>query len=226
MTHPFDALLNEFAFAVRHFVPTIPPAIKEEAEGILEQLKANPQATESDIKEVFHAIGLKEYPHRHAYQELTQGVAKDELIQLVLEHVDEFVRSVIKPHLDAGVSLEELVKSDLLEKELTVEQRYQIEDGILLANRKIADKLKSTHGTDEKSYERLVEKWQNRAQEIQQAIDTLESLVVEADAGQRDEINSTVARFREGFILTEPDPELEEVQKEIEYWNETLHSEE
>ncbi len=226
MTHPFNALLNEFAFAVRHLVPTIPAEVKEEAGEILERLKANASAKESEIKEAFYDIGLKEYPHRHAYQELTQGVAKDELINLVLEHVNAFVRSVIKPHLDTGVSLEALVKSDLLEKALTVEQRYQIEDGILLANRKIADKLQVTHGTEEKKYELLVETWKQQAKKIQEAIDTLASLVVEADAGQREEIQSTVARFREGFILTEPDPELEEVQKEIEYWNETLHSEE
>lgn len=220
--HPYEALLNEFAFAVRHFVPTLPESIKQEAEATLERLKADPSMTEEQIKQAFYEIGVQEYPHRHAYQELTQGAAREELKAMVLEHVDETVRGVIKPYLDSGVALDELVKSDLFESQLTPEERYQVEDGILLANRKMADKLKKQVSAQEQTYDALVEKWTAHAREIQKAIDALESLSPQGDENQRLEIANKAERYREGFLLTEPDPELEEVKKEIEYWQETF----
>ncbi len=222
MTHPYDALLNEFAFAIKHFVPTIPDALRQQAQATLERFKSDPSMTEEQIKQAFFDIGVQEYPHRHAYKELTEGTAKEELKAMVLEHLDENVRSVVKPYLDSGVALEELVKSDLFESQLTPEQRYQVEDGILLANKKMAEKLKQQVSAQEQTYEALVDKWTAHAQEIVKAIDALEALAPQGDENQRAEIRNKAERYREGFLVTEPDPELEEVKKEIEYWQETF----
>lgn len=222
MPHPHQSLLSEFAFAIRHFVPTLPEEIKHDAQTILDQLMADPQADEAQIVRAFYEVGVKEYPYRRAYQELTQGQAGAHLKALVLEHVDETVRAIIKPHLDAGVGLEELFKSDLFEKQLTPAQRYQVEDGILVSSSKLADQLKDQVGAEEASYEKLVEKWKKHASEIQKAIDELESLTAQADENQGHEITNKVSRYREGFLVTEPDPELEEVKKEMEYWKETF----
>ncbi len=220
--HPFNSLLNEYSFAVRHFVPTLPKEIKQEGKDVLERLESDMQADEAQIKKAFYEIGVKEFPYRRAYQELTQGKAAPHLKVMVLEHVDETVRAVIKPYLDSGVGLEELTKSDLFEKQLTPEQRYQVEDGILVASSKLAEMLKDQVSVEEASYELLVEKWTKRAQEIQKAIDELEALASSGDENQRAEIKGKVARYREGFLITEMDPELEEVKKEIEYWKETF----
>lgn len=220
--HPLQSLLNEFAIAIRHFAPTLPKEIKQGAQETLDQLSADPEIDEAAIRRAFYEIGVKEFPYRRAYQELTQGRAAAHLKAMVIEHVDENVRAVIKPYLDSGVGLEELVKSDLFEKQLTPEQRYQVEDGILVASSKLADALKGEVSTEEASYELMVEKWKKRASEIQAAIDELEALASKGDENQRAEILGKVVRYREGFIITEPDPELEEVKKEIEYWKETF----
>lgn len=220
--HPLQSLLNEFAIAIRHFVPTLPKEIKQEAQETLDRLSANPETDEAAIRQAFYEIGVKEFPYRRAYQELTQGKAAAHLKAMVIEHVDEAVRGVIKPYLDSGVGLEELVKSDLFEKQLTPEQRYQMEDGILVASSKLAEMLKGQVSAEEASYELMVEKWKKRAVEIQAAIDELEALASKGDENQRAEILGKVARYREGFIITEPDPELGEVKKEIEYWKETF----
>ncbi|MBI5369790.1 hypothetical protein HZA85_01170 [Candidatus Uhrbacteria bacterium] len=226
MIHSFQLLLDEFAIAIRHFVPTLPKEIKAQATDVLEKLKADPEADEARIKRAFYEIGVLEYPYRRAYQELTSGKANERLKALVLEHVDETVRGVIKPYLDSGVGLEELVKSDLFESQLTPEQRYQVEDGILVASSKLADALKGEVSEDEASYERLVAKWKAQAGDIQKAVDELEALASQGDENQQAEIKGKVARYREGFLITEPDPDLGEVKKEIEYWQETFHPEE
>lgn len=215
-------MLNEFQYAIKHFVPTLPALIKEEAQRIHDDLAKNEAIDEAAIKQTFYQVGAKEYPYRRAYEELTHSSAEAQMKQMVLDHVDETVRAVIQPHLDAGVSLEELVSSDLFTEQLDPKQRYQVEDGILVAKDKLAEKLKARVDQNSGEYEALVQKWRKHAEEIQRAIDDLEKLAAGGDENQKAEIQNKAARFREGFLVTEPDPNLEEVKKEIEYWQDTF----
>lgn len=219
-------MLDEFQFAIKHFVPTLPASIKEEAQRIHENLSGKDSLDEAAIKHAFYTIGIKEYPYRRAYEELTSSTAEEMLTKMVLEHVDETVRGVIKPHLDEGVSLEALVSSDLFTEALDAKQRYQVEDGILVAKDKLAEILKNRVGERAEQYQALVDKWTQEAGKIQTAIDELEQFAQGGDENQQAEIKGKVARFREGFLITEIDPELEIVKKEIEYWKETFAQEE
>ena len=225
MAHPHQSMLDEFDFAIKHFVPTLPEEIKQEAEATLAQLAANHEADELIMRRAFYDVGVREYPHRHAYKELTESSAGLEMKQMVMEHVDEAVRVVIKPHLDSGVSLEELVRSEVFEKELDAKQRYQVEDGILVAQSKLADALQENVSEHGDRYKQLLEQWTATAKKIEEAINELEKFAAGGDENQQAEIKNKVQRFREGFLVTEQDPELEEVQKEIEYWTETFAEE-
>jgi hypothetical protein len=226
MSHPHQSMLDEFEFAIKHFVPTIAEELQSEAKTLLDELQKNESLDDKAIQKVFYEIGVKEYPHRRAYNELTQSSAKAKMQSMVIEHVDETVRSVIKPHLDSGVSLEELVSSKLFTEELDAKQRYQVEDGILVAKDKLVEVLKKEAGSDAQAYKALVEKWQKAATQIDEAIGELEKLAQGGDESQQSEIKGKVARFREGFLVTEQDPELEEIKKEIEYWTNTFAEEE
>ncbi len=226
MSHPHQSMLEEFQFAIKHFVPTLPLPIKEEAQRIHDDLSGNEAVDEAAIKHAFYTIGIKEYPYRHAYQELTSSTAEETLNKMVLDHVDESVRGVIKPHLDVGVSLDELVSSDLFTEALDAKQRYQVEDGILVAKDKLAEILKTRVGEQAQQYQVLVDKWTQEAGKIQEAIDELEVLAQGGDENQQAEMKNKVARFREGFLITETDPELEIVKKEVEYWKDTFAEEE
>ncbi|MBI4592421.1 hypothetical protein HY733_03175 [Candidatus Uhrbacteria bacterium] len=225
MPHPHQSMLDEFQYAIKHFVPTLPAVIKAEAQRLHDDLSKNDALDEAAIKQAFYTIGIKEYPYRRAYQELTSSSAEEMLKRMVLEHVDETVRGVIKPHIDAGVSLEELVSSDLFTESLDAKQRYQVEDGILVAKDKLAEMLKSRVGEQAEQYQALVDKWTHEAGKIQEAIDELQQLAQGGDEIQQAEIKNKAERFREGFLVTEPDPELEIVKKEIEYWKDTFAQE-
>lgn len=223
MIHPHQAFLDELAFAIRHFVPTLPKEIKDEAEIELEKMKSNPEVDEKTISEAFHDIGVREYPYRRAYIELIHGKAEDEMNALVLEHVEPNVREIIKPHLDSGVSLDELIASEMFFTQLTPEQQYQIEDGILVARSKLADQLKEHVTAESEIYRQLIEKWKIETEKIREAIARLEALASDSDENQKREILNKAARYREGFLITERDPDLKEIEKEIEYWQETFH---
>lgn len=226
MPHPHQSALDEFQFAIRHFVPTLPKEIKEEAQQLHDSLLADESADEAMLRDVFFKIGVKEYSYRKAYEELTHSSAEAQMKAMVLEHVDETVRAVIKPHLDAGVSLDELFSSEIFETQLDAKQRYQVEDGILVSANKLAEKLKTEVGGQADTYHKLVEKWQGHAQAIEKAIADLEVLAQGGKENQQAEIKDKAARFREGFLVTEIDPQLEDVKKEIEYWRETFAQEE
>jgi len=226
MSHPHQSMLDEFQFAIKHFAPTVPEAVKAEAQKVHDDIAGNESVDEVAVKKAFYTIGIKEYPYRRAYEELTHSSAEAQMKSMVLEHVDETVRSVIKPHLDEGVSLEELVSSKIFSEQLDAKQRYQVEDGILVAKDKLAETLKAQVGEQSDHYKALVDKWSSEAGKIQEALVTLEKLAQGGDENQQAEIKGKVARLREGFLVTEPDPQLEEVQKEIDYWTETFAEEE
>jgi hypothetical protein len=226
MSHPHQSMLDEFAFAIKHFVPTLPEEVKDEATSILETLSQNPEADEPVIRKAFYEIGVKEYPHRHAYEELTTTSAADQMKKMILAHVDDAVRDVIKPHLDAGVGLNELVRSDVFEADLSAEQRYQVEDGILVAKSKLADSLKEEVSDNAEIYQSLLKKWQEHTEEIQIKLEELEKYAEGGTETQQEEIKNKTGRYREGFIVTENDPDLEEIKKEIEYWQDLFANEE
>ncbi|MBI2474893.1 hypothetical protein HYV69_00485 [Candidatus Uhrbacteria bacterium] len=223
MTHPFQSLLDEFAYAIKHFVPTLPKEIKQETQEVLKRLQADSNADESTIRKAFHDVGVKEYPYRRAYIELTHGLAEDEMNAMVLEHVEPNVRMVIKPHLDSGVSLDELIQSDIFIEQLTPEQRYQVEDGIMVARSKLADSLKEHVSAESEEYARLVGKWKDQSIKIDKAISDLKLLASEGNENQKREIQEKADAYSEGFLITERDPELSAIQKEIEYWQEVIH---
>lgn len=226
MPHPHKSMLDEFQYAIDHFVSTLPSEVKTEAQRIHDNLSANKDLDEDAIKKAFHDIGVKEYPHRKAYNDLTMTTAGERMNELVVEHVEDNVKQVIKPLLDSGVSLNELTASEIFEEKLTPKQRYQIEDGILVAKSKLADELKGKISEHTDEYKALLEKWQANVKEIESAITKLEGLAVHGTADQKKEITDKAGRYREGFLVTERDPEIGEIKKEIEYWEDTFKEEE
>lgn len=224
MIHPFQSFLDEYALAIQNLAPTVPDEVKQEAERMLSELKKNPDTTEEEIRKALILTGLAEYPHRRAYKELAGTRATEAEKRLVLEHVDATVREKIQPHLDAGVPLEVLVRSDLFEKELTAEQRYQVEDAILDAKDHVKEEMEKSMETGSPEYQVALKKWEGVRDAISKKIDELEAMESK-DPKWKDEIAEKVKFFREGFSVTEPDPELETVEKEIEYWRGTFGEE-
>jgi hypothetical protein len=226
MSHPHKSMLDEFQYAIDHFVSTLPDEVKMEADKLLKDLSSNQTADEDAIKKAFHDIGVKEYPHRKAYQELTLSSAGDRINDLVIEHIEDDVKKVVKPLLDSGVSLNELTSSEMFEKKLTPEQRYQIEDGIMVAKSKLADELDGKISEHSDEYQVLLKKWQGEVGELEAAIKKLEGLAAQGKGDQKQEILDKAKRYKQGFLLTERDPELGELKKEIEYWEDSFKEDE
>ena len=217
MSHPFQSFLDEYALAIQHLALTVPESVKKEAEETLAKLCKDENATEEEIRQALIKTGLAEYPHRHAFKDVAGARSEAAEKRLILDHVDETVRTKIQPHLDAGVPVETLVRSDLFEKELTADQRYQVEDAILDAKDHVKEEMEKGVEVSGSEYQAALRKWEAVRDAVAKKIDELEALASK-DAKWKEEIAEKVKSFREGFSVTEPDPEPETVEKEIEYW--------
>ncbi len=224
MSHIFQSHLDEYQFAINHLAPTVPAEIKERAQRMHDDLLSNPEATEDEIDAAMAQTGLAEYPHRHAFQELTAGGVEARRVEIVLEHVEPEVAEKVKKMVDSGVGMAELVDSSLFETDFTPEERHQVEDALLDADIHIREEFGKDAAADEKKYAALLKKWEKTRDAIAAKIDELDALK-NKDEKWHDDIVEKVSRFREGFLVTEPDPTLEEVEKEIEYWKGTMGEE-
>ncbi len=224
MNHPNQAILDEFQFAVNHMAPTVPADVKARAQASHDALLVNPATTEREVEAAMYATGREEYPHRHAFKEMTSGNTEARRVEIVLEHVEPNVAAVVKKFTESGVGMEEFVHSDLFETELTPEDRHQIEDALLDADIHIREELGQTVVADAAKYAALVKKWEAHRDAIESKIADL-ALLANRDEKWKEEIADKVKGFRDGFLVTEPDVELEVVDKEIEYWKGTLGEE-
>lgn len=224
MPHPHQALLNEFAYALDHLPPTVPAEVVEQGRKAQAELSANPEASEEQIHDALVAFGKQEFPYRKAYQEIAGTASVARRLELVLEHLEPEVKTKVQHLLDNGVTLEVLTKSAMFETDFTAEERYQIEDGIMHALDHIKEELPATIAKKQAEYDKLVESWRGKQALMQEKIEELRALASK-DPKWKEEILDKVKTLEEGWSVVEHDPEMLEIEKEIEYWQGTIAEE-
>jgi len=217
MSHPHEFLLKEYQYAIKHLAPTVPVEIKTEAQKMCDAFLADPNATEEHIHEAMNRTGKAEYPHRHAYNELTGATRLEKLKERVLEHVDDKVKKKLEELLSSGVNIEEITRSKMFEEQFDADEKYQIEDGLLDAEEHVKEEMKELSEKDLSKYNALVKKYEARRAEIEKQLDILRAMGSH-DKKWQAEILDKVKTFEEGWLVTLPDPKLETIVKEIEYW--------
>ena len=143
---------------------------------------------------------------------------------MVLEHLEPEVKSKVQHLLDSGVTLQALTKSSIFETDFTAEERYQVEDGILHAVDHLKEEAPGEIAKRQGEYDKLVDTWKNQQQKMQEKIEELRALAAK-DPKWKEEILDKVKTLEEGWSVVERDPELLEVEKEIEYWTQTMEVE-
>jgi len=223
MSHPFKSVLDEYQIAIDHLGPTVPVEIKQEAQRMHDDLLRNKNVDEDKILVDMSKTGREEYPYRHAFNEVVGVISKKKQQKIVIEQVDNHVRQKLEKYLETGETLEELVASKFFETEFNADERFQIEHNIQETIDRDKEDLKKTaeEVLTSPMYQKALEKWQKEIKEIEEKIKELE-LLKEKEAKWKDEIENKVKRFRGGFLVTERDPGLLEIKKEIEYWRGTL----
>lgn len=222
MIHPHQSYLDEFKISIDKLVPLTPQEIIDEAKKLHQELSDNNEATPKQIHQALTLIGRKELPYRKAYEELCAGDEEQRLQKLVFERLEEGVRQKLVEVTKHGVILEDYVRSPLFEEQLSGEERYQVENAILLVDDELNNQCDERAHARRKTFEQLVEKWTKEAARLQALIDSLRAMG-EGDLKWKGEIDSVCDRLEEGWSVVERDPSEEEIVKELEYWNTVLH---
>ncbi len=221
MQHPHHFFLDEFKIAIDKLVPLTPAAIKEEAAALHKELSDDLNATEEQIAEAMGVIGRKEYPYRKAFHELCASDEEQRLQEAVFDRLEEGVKAKIQEMTSHGVILEDYVKSDLFEKQLEADERYQVQQAIELADEVLSHQCDDRAKQRAATYEELVVKYQEEVKRLQGMINQLRTMAGES-AEQSADILASVNRLEEGWSITSNDPAEEEIKKEIEYWQTVL----
>ncbi|PIX62257.1 hypothetical protein CO057_00465 [Candidatus Uhrbacteria bacterium CG_4_9_14_0_2_um_filter_41_50] len=222
MIHPHQSYLDEFKIAIDKLVPLTPAEIIDEANKLHKELSDDLDATTKQVYQALTLIGRKEFPYRKAYEELCAGDEEQRLQKLVFDRLDETVRQKLISVIKHGVILEDYVRSKLFEEQLSGDERYQVENAILLVDDELDNQCDERAHTRKKTFEELVDRWTKEATRLQSLIDRLRAMG-EEDSKWKGEIDSVCDRLEEGWSVVERDPSEEEIIKELEYWNTVLH---
>lgn len=222
MQHPHQFFLDQFKIAIDRLVPLTPQEVIEEAKKLYTELSNNLDATDKQIHQALSLIGRKEYPYRKAYEALCATDEEQRLQAAVFERLQEGVRRKVAEMTKHGVILEDYVKSPLFEEQLSADERYQVEQAILLADEVLDNQCDERAHSRAKKYEELVEYWTKEAARLQGMIDRLRAMGQD-DPQWQAEIDSVCDRLEEGWSVVERDPSQEEIVKEMEYWDTVLH---
>lgn len=221
MAHSHEYLLQEYKICIDKLVPLTPPAVVEEAKKIYDELHGNENCTEEQIKQALIHVGRKEFPYRKAYIELCASDEEQRLQKLVFDRLEPEVREKIENVTKHGVHVLDYVDSKLFEEQLSGDERYQVEQAILLAHDALDKQCDERAHERRKNYEELVARWTAEEARLQGLINQLRGMA-EHDAKWKSEIEGKAEQFEEGWSVVERDPTEEEITKEIEYWSTVL----
>lgn len=248
MENQHQHLLQEFEIEVKNLAPTIPNKIKEQAQQELKRLKDKEEITHEDIHPVMLKIGKKEYPYRKAYNELKEEIDVKNTSELALEKMDDQLQEKIKeayqeyknqseqPQDDIsewmdlekggeeGFSLHNLVKEPSFEQKFNSQENRKIETSLIEAEKEREKKIVKKIKQQQEQYEELVEQWEQTQKKIENNIEKLQELKQKTEKWQK-EIEDEINNFQESWSIVKQDPQLEETEKRIDYWQEKIKEE-
>lgn len=225
MPHPHQHLLDEYRISIDKLVPLTPAAIVDEAKRLYADLAGDENASETQIAQALIYVGRKEFPYRKAYEELCASDEEQRLQALVFDRLEPEVKAKVESMTQHGVHVLDYVNSSLFEEQLTGDERYQVEQAILLAHDDLGRQCDERATARKQTYEELVATWKAQEEKLQMLIDQLKGMA-ERDPKWADEIRGKAEVFEEGWSIVERDPSEEEIRKEIEYWEAVLSEEE
>lgn len=216
--HPHKFLLDEFQIAINHFVPTVSDDVKQEAQKLHDDYLANESVSREEIKQGMMLIGKKTFALRNAYHDFVGEQLAHALTEKTLSNLEVHLKEQITALLTEGSTVMALMKDSAFEEKFGASERRLIEGAYLDAKKTLMEQSVAELDQASEGYQNVLLHWQEHQAKIEAAI--MKLLEIAQDAGEwQDEIEQKVEEFGEGFLVTERDPELEEITQAIIYWS-------
>ena len=215
-----QALLAEFEYGIAHLSFVLPQEEKEKIIRVLETLKADEQVSEEAIKKAMFEVGVVEYPYRNAYKEVFAQKEVAEFLSLVLHALTEELAGKFEAYL-AGRSLKEGVNDAKFMEAFVPEERQLIEKAMNDCKQQIPEAMKSELEQDAQLFDHALVRHTKERDELLALIQEI-TVLSETEGTWQEELRAVLERAKEGFLITEPDPEQEELKRIKDYWNEVI----
>lgn len=217
-----NAFLTQLAFAIKHLPPTIPPEEQAKIEARFGELEAlGDEVPDSEVASAMIDIGEIEWPYRLAYKELVMMCCSHTQHDLFLESLSPKTRKKVVAMGGEDMTVPELVHSTMFEEQLSPEERYEVQEAALTARLKMHEYMEEQINARPNDYAKALQKAREEQVRITEAISQLEALA-SVDPDWEPEITGKVEQFKMGWSIAEPDVTVEDVEREVAYWQETL----
>lgn len=214
MSHPHQYLLDEYRLSLEKLVPLTPREVVEEAQRLEKELSENEHTTERQIQQALVEIGRKEYPYRKAYEALCATDEEKRFETAAFAKMDPAVKEKVQAVTLHGVHLSDYVNSKLFESQLEVDERYNVEQAILVAHDAVNKQCDERASERKENFETLVKNWTAKRDEIQRLIDELRNMATRSPE-LSGEILGKADAFEEGWSIVSRDPEEKEVREAL-----------
>lgn len=220
MTH--DAFLTQLEFGIKHLPPTIPEKEQEVIRQKFDELKALGEGiTDEAITSTMIEIGKIEWPYRLAYKEMVMLCCSHTQHDLFLKNLSPKTKKKVVAMGGEDITVSELVHSPMFEEQLSPEERYEVQESALDARLQMHDYMENQIKTRPNDYKKALTKALADQKKIDEALVRLEGLA-KIDPDWQPEIEGKIEQFRMGWSIAEPDVTAADVQREVDYWKETL----
>jgi len=220
--HPHKYALDIFKLSIDRVPVTVPKDIADQAHKDYESMCENLQVSGEAIEDMNMKLGRSIWPHLKAYDEAFEKFGKEREHELFLESLRLDVKEHFVQWNTAGGMIFDIRRGKEFEAAFAPEEKFAIEEAYLDANegaRSFVDEL--VLGDKKSEYETALDIWKGRQEEILERITDLRTLANQSDKWSG-EILGKVREFELGWAVTEKDPEIYEIEKEIENWRGVL----
>jgi hypothetical protein len=220
--HPHKYALDIFKLSLDRIPVTVPSEIIDQAHRDFEMIAENLQASGEAIEDANMKLGRAIWPYLKAYDELYAKFGKEKENEVFLE----VLRPDVKEHYEkwnrSGGLIFDIRRGEEFENAFAPEEKFALEEAYLDAGeaaRSYVDEL--VRGEKAAEYQKALEVWKERQAEMLERIAMLRAMANDSEKWSG-EILGKVRLFELGWAVTERDPELYEIEKEIENWRGVL----
>jgi hypothetical protein len=224
--HPHKYTLDLLKIALDQLPETVPSDFVEAAfkdyEKFAENMAADPVMIEAKIAEV----GKYSWSYRKAFIDLYEKYGKTREEEIFREKLTPDLREKYSGWIKTGHTIHDARTGAEFEKFFTSDEKFAIENATLEAHDEVEEETSMmVQGDKKEEYAERLKHWQERQNIINDNIKALRDLAAESPKWTG-EILEKARLYEEGWSLVERDPDPYELDKELEYWRDSIQANE
>lgn len=231
--HPYAFTLDLFRLAIEHLPPTYSDSRRKGYEQRLEEFWEHPETDYGEIQATIAELGKDSWPYRKAYEEIYANYGRSSEESFLLDNLDRGIREKYERflheggkinHIENAKSAEALMKASPFERYFSPEEKFAIEQALLLARDAARSEINGLiNGQRKTEYEKLVGEYRSRQGRIEEKMAALRQMAGVSPKWQP-VIADRLQTLEGGWSVVEQGLNEALLDRELEYWHGTLEA--